>query len=92
MKETEENEGSSTLDGELICLKTNTSQWIRLRENDPKKCDGNVDCKNSRDEDCVRKSFGEALLYYNTGYFEIPPISVPKRKSPSKKYPVCAKL
>ena len=98
LKETEENEGSSTLDGELICLKTNTSQWIRLRANDPKKCDGNVDCKNSRDEtgdeDCGRQSFGKALLYYSTGCFKIPPISisVPKRKPPSKKYPVCAKL
>ena len=52
LKETEENGGSTTLDGGVICLEKDSDKWIMLTKEDPKMCDHNRDCREGWDENC----------------------------------------
>ena len=72
LKETEDNNGSATLDGGAVCLEldTSTKEWVWkvLAKNNPKICDSNPDCMGSWDEDCLGEDFnGTKALMISDG-------------------------
>ena len=51
LEQTKASGGSTTIEGGILCSEQDKTIWILIRQDDPRMCDKNNNCKNGLDEE-----------------------------------------